>query len=135
MIERLAGSGWRKKPRQPLVSRRLLLVGGLALLALVGGIAGVAYYSETSRGADGLPDHRPVRAADLASRPEAKLFYPGSTVVQSARSDQSSDPNNPASAPAKIDTLLAPRRRRRDLGKKTQQFFNFILLYYYKEFY
>jgi GrpB-like predicted nucleotidyltransferase (UPF0157 family) len=108
VIQRLAGFGWRKTPpRRPLISRRLLLVGGLALLALVGGTVGVAYYSETSRGSDGLPDHRPVRAADLASRPEAKLFYPGSTVIQSARSDQSSDPNNPATAPAKIDTLLA----------------------------
>ena len=108
VIERLVGFGWRKtSPRRPLISRRLRLVGALALLALVGGTAGVAYYSETSRGPDGLPDHRAVRAADLASRPEAKLFYPGSTVVQSARSDQSSDPNNPASAPASIDTLLA----------------------------
>jgi GrpB-like predicted nucleotidyltransferase (UPF0157 family) len=108
VVERLAGSAWRKPPAlQPAISRRLLLVGGLLLLALVGGTAGVAYYSDTSRGSDGLPDHRAVRAADLVSRPEAKLFYPGSTVVQSARSDQSSDPSNPASAPAKIDTLLA----------------------------
>jgi GrpB-like predicted nucleotidyltransferase (UPF0157 family) len=108
VIERLAGTGWRKAPpRQPIVSRRVLLAGGLALVALVAGTAGVAYYSETSRGPDGLPDHRPIRAADLASRPEAKLFYPDSTVVASARSDQSADPNNPASAPAKIETLLA----------------------------
>jgi len=108
VIQRLAGFGWRKPPpRPPLVSRRVLLLGGLAVLALGGGAAGVAFYSETSRGPDGLPDHRAVRAADLASRPEAKLFYPGSTLVQSIRVDQSADPNNPASMPAKIDTLLA----------------------------
>jgi GrpB-like predicted nucleotidyltransferase (UPF0157 family) len=108
VIQRLAGFGWRTPPaRPPLVSRRVLLLGGLAVLALGGGAAGVAFYSETSRGPDGLPDHRPLRAADLASRPEAKLYYPGSTVVQSSRSDQSSDPNNPTSAPASIDTLLA----------------------------
>jgi GrpB-like predicted nucleotidyltransferase (UPF0157 family) len=108
VIQRLAGFGWRKPPpRQPLISRRVLLLGGLAVLALAGGTTGVAYYSETSRGPDGLPDHRPIRAADLASRPEAKLYYPGSTVVQSSRSDQGSDPNNPTSAPSRIDTLLA----------------------------
>ena len=108
VIQRLAGQGWRKRPpAQPLISRRRLLVGGVALLALVGVGVGVAYYSENSRGADGLPDHRPIRAADLATRPEAKLFYPGSTLVQSIRVDQSADPNNPASMPAKIDTLLA----------------------------
>jgi GrpB-like predicted nucleotidyltransferase (UPF0157 family) len=107
VVERLAGSGWRKKPRQPLVSRRLLVIGGAALIAVVGAIVAVAYISETSRGADGLPDHRPVRAADLAIRPEAKLFYPGSAVVESTRADQGSDPSNPASGPAKIDTLLA----------------------------
>jgi hypothetical protein len=84
-----------------------MLLGGLAVLALAGGAIGVAYYAETSRGPDGLPDHRPLRAADLASRPEAKLYYKGSTVIQSSRSDQSSDPNNPTSAPASIDTLLA----------------------------
>ena len=107
LTQRLQGTAWRKPPpRQPVISRRLLL-GGFALLALAGGAVGVAYYSETSRGSDGLPDHRPVRAADLASRPEAKLFFPGSTLVASARSDQGADPNNPASAPAKIDTLLA----------------------------
>jgi GrpB-like predicted nucleotidyltransferase (UPF0157 family) len=108
VIQRLAGHGWRKRPpSQPLISRRLLLAGGIALLALLGGGIGVAYYSETSRGADGLPDHRPIRAADLAMRPEAKLFYPGSTLVQSARADQSSDPNSPSAVPAKVDTLLA----------------------------
>ena len=107
VIERLAGHGWRKGlPRPPLVSRRLLLAGSLGLLLVAGGIGGVAYYSETSRGADGLPDHRAVRAADLAGRPEAELFYPGSTVVNTARSDQSSDPTNLGAGPAKIDTLL-----------------------------
>jgi GrpB-like predicted nucleotidyltransferase (UPF0157 family) len=107
VIERLAGFDWRQRPREPLVSRRILLIGGLALLAGVGAVLAVAFISETSRGADGLPDHRPVRAADLASRPEAKLFYPGSVVVDSTRADQGSDPGNPASGPAKIDTLLA----------------------------
>ena len=106
VIQRLVGTAWLKPPpRQPVVSRRLLL-GGAVLLALLGGIVGVAYYSETSRGPDGLPDHRPVRAADLAARPEAKLFYPGSTPIVSARSDQSADPGDAASVPAKIDTLL-----------------------------
>lgn len=108
VIQRLAGTGWRKPVRrQPIVSRRMLVAGGLVLLALLAGIAGLAYFSETSRGPDGLPDHRPIRAADLASRPEAHLFYPGSAVVASSRSDQSADPSNPASAPAKIETLLA----------------------------
>jgi GrpB-like predicted nucleotidyltransferase (UPF0157 family) len=108
VIERLAGAGWRRPPRrQPIVSRRLLVAGGLAVLALLAATAGVAYYSETSRGPDGLPDHRPIRATDLAPRAEAKLFYPGSTVVASSRWDQSADPSNPASAPARIETLLA----------------------------
>ena len=108
VIQRLIGTDWRKAlPRQPVVSRRLLLVGGLGLLVLAGGASGLAYYSETSRGPDGLPDHRPIRAADLAARPEAKLFFPSSAAVASSSSDQSSDPSNPAAGPAKIDTLLA----------------------------
>jgi GrpB-like predicted nucleotidyltransferase (UPF0157 family) len=108
LIERLAGHGWRKSPApQPLVPRRPLLVAGLILVALVVSAAGLAYFSENSRGPDGLPDHRAVRAADLASRPEAMLFFPGSTVVATSRSDQSSDPANPASSPARLDTLLA----------------------------
>jgi GrpB-like predicted nucleotidyltransferase (UPF0157 family) len=106
VIQRLAGHGWRKPPPRARISRRLLLAGGVAL-ALAATTAAVADYAETSRGPDGLPDHRAVRAADLASRPEAKLFYPGSTLVESARSDQNADPANPASTPAKIDTLLA----------------------------
>jgi GrpB-like predicted nucleotidyltransferase (UPF0157 family) len=108
VIERLAGTDWRKGlPRQPMISRRLLLAGVISLLVLAGGTAGLFYYSETSRGPDGLPDHRPIRAADLEARPEAKLFFPGSTVVASSGLDQSSDPSNPAAVPAKIDTLLA----------------------------
>jgi hypothetical protein len=100
------GHGRRPPPPRAPISRRLLTAGGIAL-ALLAATGGVAYFAETSRGPDGLPDHRAVRAADLASRPEASLFYPGSTVVDSARADQSADPNNPASGPAKIDTLLA----------------------------
>jgi GrpB-like predicted nucleotidyltransferase (UPF0157 family) len=106
VMQRLLGHGWRPPPPRAPISRRLLLAGGIGV-ALVIATAGVAYYAETSRGPDGLPDHRAVRAADLASRPEAQLVYPGSTVVESAQSDQSADPNNPASTPAKIDTLLA----------------------------
>ena len=107
IVHRLAGPGRRGSPaRPPLIQRRFLVLGGVLLLALVAGSGGIAYYSETSRGSDGLPDHRPIRAADLFARPEAKLFYPGSTVLRSARSDQSADPNNPTSAPARIETLL-----------------------------
>ena len=108
IVQRLAGHGWRRQPpKPPLVSRRLLLFGGVALLALLGGGLGAAFFSENSRGADGLPDRRSIRAADLATRAEARLFYPGSTVVRILRVDQGADPNNPASVPAKIDTLLA----------------------------
>jgi GrpB-like predicted nucleotidyltransferase (UPF0157 family) len=107
VIQGLVGHGWRPRPPRPrLISRRLLLAGGLAI-ALVVATAGVAYYAETSRGPDGLPNHRAVRAADLASRPEAHLFYPGSAVVESAFADQSPDPGNPASGPAKVETVLA----------------------------
>jgi GrpB-like predicted nucleotidyltransferase (UPF0157 family) len=107
VIQRLLGHGWRKSlPRSPLVSRRVLVVAGFVLVVLLAGI-GLSYYTETSRGGDGLPDHRSVRAADLAGHPEATLFYPGSKLVSTVRSDQSSDPGNPTSGPAKIDTLLS----------------------------
>ncbi|MDQ6919342.1 MAG: GrpB family protein [Candidatus Dormibacteraeota bacterium] len=107
VVERLAGHGWRRPPdRDPLVSRRLLLAAGVALVAALAGATGVSYYSESSRGADGLPDHRNVRAADLGSRPEAKLFFPGSSVVHAIRSDQGMDPGDPAGTPARIETLL-----------------------------
>jgi len=90
--------------------RRLLVYAGVAVLVLALGGAGYAYLSyvaEHSRGPDGLPDHRAVRASDLWARPVAKLYYPGSKVVQTAQSDQSEDPNNPASGPARAETLLS----------------------------
>ncbi len=108
LIRSLSNSG-RHTSGSARVSRRALLVGGL----VVGGIAalaaagvGVEYFTETSRGPDGLPDHRAVRASDLARRPEASLFYPGSAVLARSTSDQSSDPANPASNPAEVDSLL-----------------------------
>ena len=106
-IRRLIGEGWRRPPeRRPLVSRPVLALAGLVLFLLVAGAVGLSYYSETSRGPDGLPDHRPIRAADLEAQPEAKLFYPGSAVVRSTHADQGSDPSNVSTGPAKIDTLL-----------------------------
>lgn len=91
------------------VPRRALLLGGLivgGIAALAAAFAGVGYFTETSRGPDGLPDHRAVRATDLALRPEATLFYPGSAVLARATSDQGSDPANPISNPAEVDSLL-----------------------------
>lgn len=108
VIERLAGQGWRKGlARPPLVPRPLLVVAGIVLFVLLAGTAGLSYYTETSSGADGLPDHRAVRSADLARHSEATLFYPGSVVVSTSRSDQSSDPSNPTSGPARIETMLS----------------------------
>jgi hypothetical protein len=89
--------------------RRLLRYAGLAVLLLALGGAGYGYLSyvaEHSRGPDGLPDHRAVRASDLWPRPVAKLYYPGSTILQTLQSDQSDDPNNPASGPARAETQL-----------------------------
>jgi len=94
----------------PLERRRLIRYAALVLVLLVAGGVGYAYLSyvaEHSRGPDGLPDHRAVRASDLWPRPVAKLYYPGSTVVDTSQSDQSDDPNNPASPPARVETLLS----------------------------
>ena len=101
-----------------LERRRLLryAVIGVLLLALGGaGYAYLSYVAEHSRGPDGLPDHRPVRASDLWARPVAKLYYPGSTVVDTSQTDQSEDPNNPASSPARAETLLASSAKSGDL--------------------
>jgi len=98
--------------------RRLVRYAAIVVLLLALGGAGYAYLSYTaehSRGPDGLPDHRAVRASDLWPRPVAKLYYPGSTVVETARSDQSDDPNNPASGPARAETLLDSSAKSGDL--------------------
>ena len=108
-IESLPDFGPRRPPFSERISRRGLLVAGLALGGLgaaVAAVAAIGYFTENSRGPDGLPDHRAVRASDLASRREAALFYPGSAVLARATSDQGSDPANPATTPAEVDTLL-----------------------------
>jgi len=108
-VESLPGFGPDRPRLSARMSRRGLLVAGLALgglVALVAAVAGIGYFTETSKGSDGLPDHRALRASDLAPRPEATFFYPGSTVLARATSDQGSDPANPASTPAEVDTLL-----------------------------
>ena len=108
-VESLPGFGPRPARLSDRISRRGLLIAGLALgglAAVVAAVAAIGYFIETSKGSDGLPDHRAVRATDLASRPEATLFYPGSAVLVRATSDQGSDPANPASTPAEVDTLL-----------------------------
>jgi hypothetical protein len=89
--------------------RRLIRYAAIAIAVLALGGGAYAYLSqvaEHSRGADGLPDHRGVRASDLWPRPVARLYYPGSTVVETDQADQSSDPNNPASTPARAETVL-----------------------------
>ena len=108
-VESLPGLGPRRPGLSARMTRRRLLVGGLALggvAALVAALVQVESFTENSKGADGLPDHRALRASDLARRPEATLYFPGSSILVRATLDQGADPANPASSPAEVDTLL-----------------------------
>ena len=106
-VARLVGADWDDEVvPQGFFTRRRVVVGALValLLAGLGGAYGfLAYTAEYSRGSDGLPDHRPVRAADLRARAPATLFYPGSAVVSTRGQDASVDFG---SGPAKVDTIL-----------------------------
>lgn len=88
-------------PPRPLVpvGRRLILaavavIGASALAA--GGLALLLRFDEVSRGPDGLPDRRPLRAADLAPVADAHLGYPGAVLLgSSAVGDVKGNPVRP----------------------------------------
>lgn len=106
-VARLVGAGWKDEVAPGrLFSRRRVVVGSLLAL-LIAGLAGaygfLAYTAEYSRGSDGLPDHRPIRAADLWPRTPARLYYPGSAVVSTRGQDGSVDVG---AGPARVETTL-----------------------------
>ncbi|GAC1657178.1 MAG: hypothetical protein NVS9B1_14290 [Candidatus Dormibacteraceae bacterium] len=69
------------------VGRRLILAALAVIVASALAVAGYALlvrYDEVSRGPDGLPDRRPLRAADLAPISDAHLRYPGAVLIASS---------------------------------------------------
>jgi hypothetical protein len=85
-----------------------LLVGGVLV---VGSAFAVRQFAVTS---DGFAAFRPVSASELASRPEAHLYFPGSSVVQVSRRDMRGSLLS-ADEPAQVATTAATSASKNEL--------------------
>jgi hypothetical protein len=56
-----------------------------------------------------LPTNRPVRRADLITRPEARLYFPGSVVDRVVGSDQTPNRESEEPNPAYVGAVLSAR--------------------------
>ena len=84
------------------VRRLAAVVGSAALLA-----ACTASPTRSSVDLSGLPVSRPVRQSDLLPRPQARLYFPGSTVEERTGSDQTANPHSEEPDPAYVATVLS----------------------------
>lgn len=101
MTETAATSEPGEGGRRHRVSAALVIAAAVLTIAACGSSP-----SRPSTDASGLPLHRPVRLSDLAGRPQARLYFPGSALEKRIGSDQTARPHADEPDPAYAASVL-----------------------------
>lgn len=96
-------------PVRSLSERSSRLLAGLVILAAALLDACATSGHTTAVDASGLPVDRPVRQSDLAGRPQAHLYFPGSVIEKHTGSNQVDKPHADEPDPAYVATVLTAR--------------------------